>query len=318
MGETWEHDALAEDLADHLTNNGNRLAWTDLVLGVGGSARPDVFAMDRHSHAHPNLVTYEVKVTTEDLRRDVTEGKWQSYLAYSQGVVFAVPHGLAKLSNIPEGCGLMVRGPHGWTTRRKPTLRALEQLPADVAVKLVRQAHASWQRHPVARTALAGRDDAIPQGILNREQALARKRIQEDLGPAIARFLQEREKAYQEIDWARSQAKHIQERAQERAAKEGGKAIQTLREVAINLGLDPDDALTFPQLLADRIRNQAERAQTDDVLQKALRGLENAERAVARAREQTEWARAQQLQEQEGEPAGSPPLHPDKTTENSG
>ena len=72
-----------------------------------------------------------------DFRRDVTAGKWTSYLRFAAGVIFAAPAGLLKKDDIPAGCGLIVRGPDGWRTMKGPTLKNMENLPRDAWVKLI-------------------------------------------------------------------------------------------------------------------------------------------------------------------------------------
>lgn len=123
---TWTHDDLARDLAMHVLST-KRLVWCDMQLGPAGSPRPDVYALDK-SFAHPRAITYECKVSVADFRADVTAGKWQSYLGFSSGVYFAAPAGLLKKEDVPNGCGLIVRGEEGWRTLRAPTLQVFKMM----------------------------------------------------------------------------------------------------------------------------------------------------------------------------------------------
>lgn len=111
----WKHNALAHDLAEHLRQNTARIVWEDMQLGPSGTARPDVFAIPC-SFSKFCPVVYEIKVSVSDFRADVTAGKYTKYFAYASAVVFAVPEGMLKKSDIPEGCGLMVRKENGWHT----------------------------------------------------------------------------------------------------------------------------------------------------------------------------------------------------------
>ncbi|WP_186108740.1 hypothetical protein [Burkholderia gladioli] len=131
----WTHNALAEDLAAHLRGASDRLVWTDMQLGPAGSPRPDVYSVPC-SFARFQPVAYECKISVADFRRDVTAGKWTSYLRFAAGVIFAAPAGLLKKDDIPAGCGLIVRGPDGWRTLKGPTLKNMENLPRDAWVKL--------------------------------------------------------------------------------------------------------------------------------------------------------------------------------------
>lgn len=133
---TWAHDDLAKDLAAHLRGASDRLVWTDMQLGPAGSPRPDVYTVPC-SFARFQPVAYECKISVADFRRDVTAGKWTSYLRFAAGVIFAAPAGLLKKEDIPAGCGLIVRGPDGWRSLKGPTLKNMENLPRDAWIKLI-------------------------------------------------------------------------------------------------------------------------------------------------------------------------------------
>lgn len=130
----WEHDALAADLAGYL-NGPEHMVWTDMQLGPSGSPRPDVYTI-RRSYSKPQPMAYEIKISRSDLRSDTTSGKWQKYLKYAQGVVFAVPEGLCTVADIPDTCGLIVRKAEVWRYARRPTLQAVS-LPMDACMKLL-------------------------------------------------------------------------------------------------------------------------------------------------------------------------------------
>lgn len=132
----WKHDDLAEDLASHLRGNTDRMIWTDMQLGPSGSSRPDVYALPiAYSRFQP--IAYECKVSMSDFRADVTKGKYTDYLKFAAGVVFACPAGLLKKEDIPAGAGLMVRGPDGWRSLKKPALIKCETLPREAWMKLL-------------------------------------------------------------------------------------------------------------------------------------------------------------------------------------
>nr|WP_257215349.1 MmcB family DNA repair protein [Pusillimonas noertemannii] len=107
-----------------------------MQLGPSGSPRPDVYSVPM-SYARFQPIAYECKVSLSDFRADVTKGKWLDYLRFACAVIFAVPEGLIKKSDLPDGCGLIVRGPNGWRTVKGPTMRPLENLPRDAWVKLI-------------------------------------------------------------------------------------------------------------------------------------------------------------------------------------
>lgn len=133
---TWNHNALALDLAEHLSASTDRMIWTDMQLGPSGSPRPDVYAINK-SYSRFCPVAYECKVSVADFRSDITKGKWQSYLKYSCGVIFAVPKGLIDKADVPKGCGLIIRGENGWHSVKGATLTPAPELPRDAWMKLL-------------------------------------------------------------------------------------------------------------------------------------------------------------------------------------
>lgn len=132
----WTHNSLQSDLANHLAATRDRIIWEDMQLGPAGSPRPDVYAVPK-SYSKFRPLAYEIKISVSDFRRDVTAGKWQSYLEFACGVTFAVPAGLITKADIPTGCGLMIRGEEGWHTVKAPTLKHLASLPHEAWMKLL-------------------------------------------------------------------------------------------------------------------------------------------------------------------------------------
>jgi hypothetical protein len=130
----WKHDDLARDLAQYLRSD-KRMVWTDMQLGPSGSARPDVFTLEK-SYSNPLPTAYECKISRSDLRSDTTSGKWQKYLQFAGAVIFAVPDGLCTAADIPVGCGLIVRKDQVWRHVRRAT-RQKVTLPMDACMKLL-------------------------------------------------------------------------------------------------------------------------------------------------------------------------------------
>lgn len=133
---SWRHDELLGDLAGHLRATRDRMVWEDMQMGPSGSKRPDIYTVPK-SYTQFRPISYEIKISVADFRRDVTAGKWHAYLAFSSGVIFATPAGMISKDDIPPGCGLMVRGDAGWRTVKAPTLKAIETLPRDAWIKLI-------------------------------------------------------------------------------------------------------------------------------------------------------------------------------------
>lgn len=115
------HDELAHSLAQFIKNQEN-MVWENIPAGMAGEVRPDVFVLNK-SFAHPNPITYEIKVSVSDFRSDVTKAKWKAYLDFSYGVIFAVPKGLITKNDVPEQCGLITYNGAGiWHNVKRPTL----------------------------------------------------------------------------------------------------------------------------------------------------------------------------------------------------
>ncbi|MED5545818.1 MAG: MmcB family DNA repair protein [Pseudomonadota bacterium] len=170
--QTWGHDELAADLAQHLRCD-KRMVWCDMQLGPSGSPRPDVYVIER-SYSRPMPTAYECKISRSDFRSDTTSGKWQSYLRYAGAVIFAVPEGLITPAEIPEGCGLIVRKAGSWRNMRKPTRRPVA-LPMDACMKLLLDG--------VGRT-VAPRAQPAPRRFDAWE---AEKAVRKKFGDAVAR-----------------------------------------------------------------------------------------------------------------------------------
>lgn len=132
----WGHDELAHDLANHLRVNPEHMVWEDMQMGPSGSIRPDVYLLKKaYSTFAP--ITYEIKVSFSDFRSDITSGKWQGYLKFSSGVIFAVPAGLINKADVPAGCGLIVRHDEVWRTVKRPTLQKIDTLPHSAWMKML-------------------------------------------------------------------------------------------------------------------------------------------------------------------------------------
>lgn len=133
----WKHDDLANDLAQHLKGaSGESMVWCDMQLGPSGSARPDVYVLKKsYSRFQPRA--YEVKISRADFLSDINSGKWQKYRRFASAVSFAVPDGLVKKTEVPDGVGLIVRKEKVWRQARAPRIEVLETLPREAWMKLL-------------------------------------------------------------------------------------------------------------------------------------------------------------------------------------
>ena len=143
---TLTHDQLANNLAIHLINK-NRMVWEDIPVGKVHSVRPDVLTIEK-SYSSPNPISYEIKVSVSDFRSDVTKAKWKAYLDFSYGVVFAVPKGLIKKSDVPNGCGLITFNGEFWNTVKRPTLNPAK-LNDELLLKLLISGNERETKKPI-------------------------------------------------------------------------------------------------------------------------------------------------------------------------
>ncbi|HEX7906712.1 MAG TPA: hypothetical protein VF534_01285 [Paraburkholderia sp.] len=271
---SWKHDDLAADLAAHLRGGSDRLVWTDMQLGPAGSPRPDVYTVPC-SFARFQPIAYEVKISVADFRRDVTAGKWTSYLRYSAGVVFCVPAGLIKKEDVPTGCGLMTRGEAGWRSVKGPTLKAVDNLPRDAWIKLLIDGLGRL------RTVDADTRSSI------RDAYSAQLRLREKLGADVGDLLAKRANARYDFELAtdrvRSAAddanreyRRIVDAAKERAREDSATVDAARADLARVLGLESDAAAWQIQDAARRAAARLNANAEIERLQQQFRAIEYA------------------------------------------
>ncbi|QFY42971.1 MmcB family DNA repair protein [Candidatus Methylospira mobilis] len=269
------HNQLIDDLAAHLRGTTNRLVWTDMQLGPAGSPRPDLFTLDK-SYSKFLPLAYEIKVTLSDFRRDITAGKWQSYLKYASGVYFAVPQGLVSRDDIPPGCGLIVRTETGWRSLRKPTLQHKESLP-----------HAAWMKLVLDGCDRSATDLRLRSGSTYR----ANREIQRKFGERVAAALSDRDRAEsnlkQEQAILESRLQDLRDSHEKNRLKlideirrEDAIGVRAHTELATALGLSPDaDVYTIRQAAhsaARRLDANSEIAALRNVLSRTKIALDDA------------------------------------------
>ncbi|MBU9153142.1 hypothetical protein [Burkholderia gladioli] len=235
----WTHNALAEDLATHLRGASDRLVWTDMQLGPAGSPRPDVYSVPC-SFARFQPVAYECKISVADFRRDVTAGKWTSYLRFAAGVIFAAPAGLLKKDDIPAGCGLIVRGPDGWRTLKGPTLKNMENLPRDAWVKLI----IDGLPREIERQKCQGRAEIVSEWKLTH---LLRAKLGDLVADAVRDRLSAEHRLHDATEALKTAAKEAEDerqlilsRSRERAQRDATQIDEARAALAQSLGLRAD------------------------------------------------------------------------------
>ncbi|KVE08380.1 hypothetical protein [Burkholderia anthina] len=278
---TWAHDDLAKDLAAHLRGASDRLVWTDMQLGPAGSPRPDVYTVPC-SFARFQPVAYECKISVADFRRDVTAGKWTSYLRFAAGVIFAAPAGLLKKEDVPAGCGLIVRGPDGWRSLKGPTLKNMENLPRDAWIKLIIDG--------MARLA----DQSCEQlraGLCN--EWTLEKKLRARLGDVVADAVRDRLNAVRRLkaaterlenlaEEAENERRLILDRAKQHAERDAAQIDGARIELAHALGL-PASAGAWQ--IASACKQAARRVCLDSEVKRLRQQLERIQAAIEAAAE---------------------------------
>ncbi len=105
---------LAEDLARQLQQAG-WMVWVNMPMGSVLWSNPgiaDVIAISKSYK--PTVRVFEVKASRDDFWGDVNRGKYLKYLENCNQFFFAAEAGVLKKEDIPQGCGLITRGSHGW------------------------------------------------------------------------------------------------------------------------------------------------------------------------------------------------------------
>lgn len=146
----WEHNELAEDLAD-IKGTG----FLDVPLGSvylnNGTQRADVIEV-KPSYTRFCVTVYEIKVSRADFLSDIRTEKWKGYLPHCHRFYFAVPSGLISKDEVPSGAGLIVRGDKGWSTIKAAKMMENE-VPAETLLSLIfsreREYYHERKRHRV-------------------------------------------------------------------------------------------------------------------------------------------------------------------------
>lgn len=219
------HDELARCLAGHLRTD-TRMTWCDVQLGPSGSPRPDVYAIFK-SFLRPCPMAYEVKISLPDFAGDVTSGKWQAYLKYANGVVFAVPANLGiSKADVPTHCGLMVYN-STWRVAKKPVLSPVI-IPQDALLKLLID---GVQREGPHYRRATWTDSLYGGG-----------RFRQKFGETASKLVHDRLNVENEIEYYRREGLRIVEAARkdaDRIRKEETEQVAPLRaELAEALGLE--------------------------------------------------------------------------------
>ncbi|WP_454691151.1 MmcB family DNA repair protein [Achromobacter aloeverae] len=285
----WTHNGLAEDLAAHLRQRSGRVVWTDMQLGPSGSPRPDVYSVEP-SFTKFCPMAYEVKVSVADYRRDVTSGKWQTYLPFAAAVTFAVPAGLIEKAALPEGCGLMVRGPEGWRTAKAPTLQAIQTLPHAAWIKLMIDGIWREAERRVAAASPGLRNEWILRRQAGQKLGLQVAELLEDRNRAETLFAMRTEQLREAEAGVSERLREIEKQARDRAEQQAELIDGVRAKLAAALGLPASASILAirgaAEVQAARLDRDAEIQRLQVALRQVERALQDALQSVALARPQ--------------------------------
>lgn len=265
----WTHGSLVEDLAGHLKAP-DTMIWTDMQLGPAGSPRPDVFLMGK-SFARPYVIAYECKVSRSDFLADVTAAKWNSYMKYAYGVVFAVPAGLVDKKEIPDRCGLLYRYEKVWRAAKRPTLEP-HPIP-----------EAAWRKLLI--------DGLMREGPMARHRHWstwdATSKFNKKFGVEAAKWIHEAVAIEEKVKQAEKTIEVMYEEAHEQVKRIRDSAISDMPRMwnwlTQVLGLEPDAELHRIQTAISNLKSQK-----DDTARIAMgRVLDQLERIAANNRHYT-------------------------------
>lgn len=272
MSAEWDHDALAADLKMYLEGNrAQRFVWLDMQLGPAGSPRPDVYALPKR-YSTFNPIAYEVKVARSDFQSDINSGKWQKYYAFASAVVFAVPDGLVKKTEMPDGAGLIVRKANVWRMARAPRNNPLDNLPIQTWMKLLLDGVSRLSPAREAFYASLVRDRVVRKLLGDEIAALLRNRDH-----AEHQLRHEQEAHERRLAQIKSQHEITEALAREREAE----ATRVYDELCEQFGLRRG-APTWQ--FYSEIRKKITQLDSDERVQHLVSTIENAERALAQAR----------------------------------
>lgn len=131
----WEHNELAQDLANIKQTNFLDVHLGSLYLNDHGVQRADVIAV-KPSYSRFCVTIYEIKVSRSDFFSDIRSEKWKGYLKHCHRFYFAVPAGMVKKDEVPPEAGLIYRVENGWNTQRAPGVRNI-QIPQETLLSLL-------------------------------------------------------------------------------------------------------------------------------------------------------------------------------------
>lgn len=127
--------------------------------GAGIRRRLDFYALNTWPSKRFRRVAVEVKISRADFRRELARReKRLSAEALANECYFAVPHGLVKVDEVPEGWGLLTADAGGLKLRKNAQWRETDALPMGFIAQLARSGAAAPMDGSQKLWSFVGRD----------------------------------------------------------------------------------------------------------------------------------------------------------------
>ncbi len=205
----WYHGSLLNDMVDNQLAMDDKFVWAEPCWPTSfrNYPIPDVLTIKK-SFSNPCPSIYEIKTSRSDFMSDINSGKWHKYLPYCQRFYFAVPRGMIKRSEIPDGAGLITRSEKGWRIIKGARHNQYKELPNDVMLALMMRHLQEIQRvrNLEERTSWMKNKKLSEQLLYHRREIL-------DKVMDLERFVEERKETqtdHRAVRFVESLARHLE------------------------------------------------------------------------------------------------------------
>ena len=127
----------AADIVAALEKRPEKEIWATELAFDGGARRCDFWALSAHGSKGFRAISYEVKISRSDFKRDTSDKQRQARL-FSDQFYYAAPAGLIEKSEVPDWAGLVELGPKGLETKIVAPLRDKDAPTWQLVASLIR------------------------------------------------------------------------------------------------------------------------------------------------------------------------------------
>jgi hypothetical protein len=145
LGSIWGAMYSKDRLLVEAAMTGSNEEYDKALNTVIGIPRADVVTV-RPSYVNFQVNIYEVKVSRADFLQDSKSKKWQKYIPHCHKIYFAAPKGLLSKSEIPIGCGLIVRNNKSWHVVKRAVDNGTVDIPYETMMSMLFKRHLMFAR----------------------------------------------------------------------------------------------------------------------------------------------------------------------------